>query len=56
MVLMINTTVLDMILTFLCPVNSVGQFCEKIVFELYLIKYRDQIQIIQIQASLKSQI
>ena len=45
---------------FLCPVNSLGQFCEKIVFELYLIKYikyRNQIQIqIQIQASLKSQI
>ena len=58
MVLKINAIVLNIILTFLCPVNSHGQLCEKNVFELYLIKYikyRDQIQI-QIQASPKSQI
>ena len=57
MVLKINTIGLNMILIFLSPVNTLGQLCEKIVFELYLIKYikyRDQIQI-QIQASSKSQ-
>ena len=51
MVQKINTIVLNMILIFLCPVISPGQLSDKIVFELYLIKYikyREQIQI-QIQ-------
>ena len=54
-VLKINI-VLNIILTFLCPVNLLGQPFEKMVFELYLIKYikyRDQMKI---QASSKSQI
>ena len=53
MVVKINTFKHDIDL---CPVNSLRQPCEQIVFELYLIKYIEYMGQIQIQAFSNSQI